>query len=721
MSKQNEDVYLRNVRKKLEEWKSGDSIEIVFQRMSRSRLAVVVKTIIEDELSSFTYDGENDLSILSSAIEVLGELIKDKESFKKGKIKVIRDTRLVDFFFASLENVLGEIINIGDDNCSYFSTLLEAKEKLEEKKKEYPDDLVKKYDNSKKNLESILMYVVFGLKNYSLFNQMLSRYSKSGNTIGENTGHIDPSQLPHSGKRERLINAVNKSGSPLIKIVIQKYLIALKDSLLLGYDSDWAHFQHVFKRIVTDSDFKITEEQKRDYEALIRRFIDGLIKGQNEENKDWLRHEKNKLILGINGQFPFEGSRADLNYSYRIREKFDMPILSEAELVKYNAPTILISDRMAVLGNTERRIYTFDHNPNEIDDAISVTRENGLLVAGVHIADPLAYLIPNPNDYLFSNSSIMLEARSRTESIYYGNGDCIPMFPLELSQDLMSLNAGQDVLGISYYFYFDEITGTPVKTEIKPEKIRTKTNYDYQDYDNLIGGDPESSEVIRDFQDIAKAAQFMKELYLNSVEVYTQQRRVPLSPWFYDLKNTGAVSADGVNVVTTFMIHTYSSIAKIASETGVPFPFRNCGINGGRDKIEAIKREVNARESIDYSFPLLKILDNSNYAYYSLVSPGHEGLEIPFYSHLTSPLRRYADVLGTMSIKQFLIGTYDRDSIERRIKALSQASDQLERYRDYMAREIESLNARKVHFRNYENELLFLGTREGRVLKKGLI
>ena len=74
-----------------------------------------------------------------------------------------------------------------------------------------------------------------------------------------------------------------------------------------------------------------------------------------------------------------------------------------------------------------------------------------------------------------------------------------------------------------------------------------------------------------------------------------------------------------------------------------------------------------------------------------------------------------------MSIKQFLIGTYDRDSIERRIKALSQASDQLERYRDYMAREIESLNARKVHFRNYENELLFLGTREGRVLKKGLI
>ena len=85
---------------------------------------------------------------------------------------------------------------------------------------------------------------------------------------------------------------------------------------------------------------------------------------------------------------------------------------------------------------------------------------------------------------------IMKEARNRTESIYIDNDSrvpiCIPMLPPELSKDLMSLNADQNVFDMSFYYWYDELSGELLNMQIKEEVIKVAANFDYSEYDKII-------------------------------------------------------------------------------------------------------------------------------------------------------------------------------------------------------------------------------------------
>ena len=153
----------------------------------------------------------------------------------------------------------------------------------------------------------------------------------------------------------------------------------------------------------------------------------------DNKKKEEIAYYKNKIILGLLGSSTEETSIEMLDYEYGISKDFSVPINTEAR-------KIYILNRNIKPSTNTKRVYTFDHNPNEIDDGIAISRKDGLLISEVVIADPTRY-IP-------FNSILLNEARNRTESIYIDNIDgttiCIPMLPPLLSKDLMRRNSISD-------------------------------------------------------------------------------------------------------------------------------------------------------------------------------------------------------------------------------------------------------------------------------------
>ena len=165
-----------------------------------------------------------------------------------------------------------------------------------------------------------------------------------------------------------------------------------------------------------------------------------------------------------------------------------------------------------------------------------------------------------------------------------------------------------------------------------------------------------------------------------------------------NLEETGASASTGINVVTSFMIHTNSTIAKKADDVGIPLLFRGCGIDGGRDRAKQIKNKVEARNPMRKTTSMLKVIDNYSHAYYSLDYPEHDRLWRWAYVRITSTLRRYADIVSTMPIKRFMCNREFNQS-------------DIIKYRDFIAREVEVINNNSRSLEMYLKECGLL-TRE---------
>ena len=608
---------------------SKEDIYKELNRLNSSKLTNGIIKIIYDELKYFSFDNDKDLSYIYSALEVLDYLAN------KTKLK-----NVIKIFFDNLHNELLKLVTIGsnyDNKNKQYKLLLKILYKLENDITNYT---YQDETNHSKNDEAIISYVIFDLKDYSFLDNMLKR-------------------CPN------LVNTVDKNNNPIIKKVILRYLISLNKYIEDGNRIDLQYYSRIFKRIVMDNSFRISEEERKDYYRLINNYLMKFCHITNNKKKEEIIYYKNKIELGLLGIFD-DQEVENLNYEYGITKDFSVPIQSEAK-------KIYILNRNIKASDNTRRIYTFDHNPNEIDDGISISKKDGLLIAGVHIA--------NPASYLSSSSIIINEARKRTESIYFDNGQeqpiCIPMLPPLLSKDLMGLNEGQNIYSINFYYYYDEITGTLVHREVKNEIINVKKNYDYADFDGIIKHGSDES-LVEELLNMEKVARFMGRDFDQST--------------IMGLMDAKAKTARGINVVTNFMISNNINMARMAKEKDVPFIYRNHKLDEGKDKVDNIRKKVLARKPVTSIFKLLDMLDGicSN-AKYSSICLGHDTLGTDGYSHTTSPLRRYVDILNIICIEKFIIRN---DYTEEDIK----------RYKEIICKAIEEVNAKRKFIDSYSKE-----------------
>lgn len=342
---------------------------------------------------------------------------------------------------------------------------------------------------------------------------------------------------------------------------------------------------------------------------------------------------------------------------------------------------VLDGDREGRMDLCDRMTVTIDgEDAKDLDDAISLSKENGIYHLGVHIADV--------SNYVQGGSALDREALKRGTSVYLADR-VIPMLPERLSNGICSLNQGEDRLALSCLMDIDE-TGTVVSHKIAETVIQVDARMNYTDVKNILEGtDAEASERYAPFVPMFFQ---MKELserirssrhHRGSIDFDFPESKIILNAAgrAIDIKPYEANAA--TRIIEDFMLMANETVAREYCKDGLPFVYRthenpdpekvesllmmlhNQGVSVQKAREEITPKEIQTLlESIEGqpNEPLISrmALRTMKQAKYTTECSGHFGLAAKYYCHFTSPIRRYPDLQIHRIIKDRLRGRMER-------------------------------------------------------------
>ncbi|KON86388.1 ribonuclease R [Sporosarcina globispora] len=322
-------------------------------------------------------------------------------------------------------------------------------------------------------------------------------------------------------------------------------------------------------------------------------------------------------------------------------------------------------------------IVTIDGaDAKDLDDAVMVQKlENGNYRLGVHIADV--------THYVREDSPIDREAEERATSVYLVDR-VIPMIPHRLSNGICSLNPKVDRLTLSCEM---EITpdGEAVNHEIFQSVIKTTERMTYSDVNKIL--EEQDEELINRYEPLVPMFELMKELSL-----ILRKKRMQRGAIDFDFKEAKVIVDEEGNptevalrersiaerLIEEFMLAANETVAEHFHWMEVPFIYRihedpkedklrrffefitNFGyiVKGTANSVhpralQEIIEEVQGKpEEMVVSTVMLRSMQQAKYYEESL---GHFGLSTEFYTHFTSPIRRYPDLIVHRLIRTYLI------------------------------------------------------------------
>jgi ribonuclease R len=333
-------------------------------------------------------------------------------------------------------------------------------------------------------------------------------------------------------------------------------------------------------------------------------------------------------------------------------------------------------------------IVTIDGaDAKDLDDAVTVTElENGNYKLGVHIADV--------SHYVKEGSPIDVEAAERGTSVYLVDR-VIPMIPHRLSNGICSLNPKVNRFTLSCEMEIDP-QGEVVKHEIFESVIKTTERMTYSDVNKILVDKDE--EVLERYEPIVPMFERMEKL-----AAILRKKRMDRGAIDFDFKEAKVlVDDDGhphdvilrersvaEKLIEEFMLAANETVAEHFHWMNVPFIYRihvdpdaekltrflefitNFGytVKGtGNDihprALQDILEEVKGTpEEMVISTVMLRSMKQAKYEAESL---GHFGLSAEFYTHFTSPIRRYPDLIVHRLIRTYLIeGKTDQQTQEK--------------------------------------------------------
>ena len=336
-----------------------------------------------------------------------------------------------------------------------------------------------------------------------------------------------------------------------------------------------------------------------------------------------------------------------------------------------------------------KNIFTIDGaDSKDFDDAVSIEKnDKGNYILGVHIADVAHYVT--------EESPLDKEALKRGNSVYVIN-QVVPMLPKELSNGLCSLNEGVDRLALSCEM---EVTpaGDVIDHRIFESVICSKHRLIYDDVSDIM--EDNNKLLIEKYRDISDDLMVMKELFeilsekrtkRGSIDFDVDEAYIVLGPDGIPVDVRLASRRTANRVIEEFMLLANQTVAEHFYWLSMPFIYRV------HEKPEAKKmvelKQFLSRLSIPFKADpanvhpkvLAEILEHAadtpyagivdtvtlrsmQKAFYSTDCGGHFGLSLTYYTHFTSPIRRYPDLFIHRVIKEHLHGTLT----EERMQALA--------------------------------------------------
>jgi len=334
------------------------------------------------------------------------------------------------------------------------------------------------------------------------------------------------------------------------------------------------------------------------------------------------------------------------------------------------------------------RTVTIDgEKAQDFDDAVSVRKlPNGNMQLGVHIADVSYYVRPG--------SALDEEAYARGTSVYFPDLT-LPMFPEKISNEVCSLRPREDKLTMSVLLTIDK-NGQVISSEFCPSVIHTEERLTYDSVFKIYSGDKE---------EIEKYAPLVPDLLLMlELAERIRKKRVQEGSLDFDLAvEPELVYKEGIlhsvlffarnqahRVIEEFMIAANEAVARFLVEKDVELIFRIhppppmdaitqlreilgfFQISLPRDKrirskdIQRVLEQSAGRAG--EKFLSIQVLKSLSRAVYSTKNEGHYGLAKTIYTHFTSPIRRYPDLL----VHRLLKGALKKKAL--RLPALDSAA-----------------------------------------------
>ncbi|MGH7500170.1 MAG: ribonuclease R [Longimicrobiales bacterium] len=363
-----------------------------------------------------------------------------------------------------------------------------------------------------------------------------------------------------------------------------------------------------------------------------------------------------------------------------------------------------------------RDILTFTIDPADAkdhDDALSfVPRPDGGADIGVHIADV--------SHYVHKGSALDGEAAARGTSVYLVDR-AIPMLPHALSSDLCSLVPEQDRLTLSVLFRSDE-TGGIVDARLAETVIRSRHRLSYGTAQAVLDGtrsvDTETDAALRALDRIAvtlRAARSERgslDFDLPEAWVQLDERGAPVAV-------ERRPRLDSHRLVEDLMLLANETVGRAAMRAGIPFLYR---IHEPPDDVR-IAQVAELAKALGYRPPpkgspspkqIQALLDQAKdrpegpmfstlvlrslkQARYSETDAGHFGLAAKAYTHFTSPIRRYPDLVVHRVVREQLLGERrGRAPDIERLRAIARHSSDRERVAQQAER--DSIDLKKVRF-----------------------
>jgi len=374
-----------------------------------------------------------------------------------------------------------------------------------------------------------------------------------------------------------------------------------------------------------------------------------------------------------------------------------------------------------------RATLTFTIDPPDAkdhDDALSIERSTDGWIVGVHIADVSFYVRPG--------SAMDREARLRGTSVYLVDR-AIPMLPEALSSDLCSLVPAADRLTLSVFLDVSD-RGTVTSSRIARTVIRSSHRLSYDRVQALFDGgpsiDPATDAALLMLRDAGRLLRKTRQ-ERGSLDFDLPEARVFLDEEGTPVDIQRAERWESHRLVEDFMLAANQAVGGAAAELGEPFIYR---IHEPPDA-DRLGRLAEVAMALGFAVPfrstptpaeLQKLLEqrpgspgsqllaglalrSMKQARYHGTDLGHYGLATRRYTHFTSPIRRYPDLVVHRLVAARQFGTGDSEACdEERLDAVARQSS--ERERVAASAERDSIALKKVRFMERHVGSTFEGT-----------
>lgn len=612
-----------NVRNRVlieEYFKKGD-------RLSRRKFEQLLLNedgkVLEKTLLAFLYDEvENivyisDINYLFKAFLYLEVLVEKYPELNKNRIE------------RKLCKILEKLDRIEEEKQDDFYD----KKKVIEKIKKFRDliyDLEDKIELKKDNYYELIRYFIFEIKNIGYIEKILQTFNHA-------------------------IRAKDMNGKTIFSNVVDKYIEVI-NSDIEERQEEILYYKNIISLMKTTKGFSISDVEKHYLLQNIYHNINFL--NQNDDKYLEKRDSLNELKELLKNENDKTTIKKIASY-YNIEMDFEKTLLDELDVYRSNYQNYpdrkVINDYMITIDGKDAQ---------EIDDGLTAkVLKNGNYLLGVHIASVLGYL---PFE-----SNLVQTAISRGSSIYLAkNGiycrneedKVIPIFPYSFSAGDASLIEGESRLANSYFFEIDK-EGNIVNEKFEKTIVKNRRRCTYTEANNVIDyGSKKESELETTLHLLYEISNVLDSKFHPS-EIYQALKSQSNNPAKVILGNSVAE-----HIVSQCMTLTGSEVGGWFKDSKRDYPCLLRVHEIGDECIQELQEAIDNftisadKEKFERLFESLAGIYPK--AYYDL-NGKHDGMNLEHYCHITSPLRRSADILQEYALdKCYFTNPSDKELYE---------------------------------------------------------